>query len=329
MLVLPPIIDTDETIYLLQSDWTWDPSTDKKMYAIRPNGTLKWERNIGPNSLGWTNASLRSDGVIVAAKTPVTGGTWEIEEIRTTDGTLVSTTFLESSLYYIDQMYTDGHNGTYIVGIYIVDPEESGVSAISYYDAEFNLRWKLTAPLSSLVGSLLEFYGFSQLTMDERGWIYGGFGKQVWDSVTQEEQLDQEYTNIFALAPWTLSVSAKYAKGRNYLKPGETVTFVVNSSMSQTNLLTGSPNQVQIVIDNGDRIPLICRLPNVLGSTVWTGSYKIPYNTTPGRHRFKVEACAANMVTDIPIHFDTPAEQLNNTGYIVEGAFSVNLRCSH
>jgi len=93
--------------------------------------------------------------------------------------------------------------------------------------------------------------------------------------------------------------------------------------MRPTDPLSGEANRIQALLDNGDRVQLLRRL-DAGENELWVGYYEVPQATASGTHTFTVEASAAGVVTDIPVHMDVPAVDSENTGVTTTGRFGVD-----
>ena len=87
--------------------------------------------------------------------------------------------------------------------------------------------------------------------------------------------------------------------------------------------MTDGSNKIQVVTDNGDKIPLTYNHTTSNGDTLWKGQYTIPENTSAGLHKFQVEASADSVITDIPVHYDVAASNSKNTGYVAEISYLI------
>ncbi len=300
---ITPIIDTDGTIYTAHTN---SLSIEKKIYAIKFDGTLKWERSIGTSTDSWSFLSLRSDGILLAGRwngvSPYPKYSY-IEAINTSDGSLAWSHANNDYLYGV--VFTDGLNGYYYADRQGVNYTEGDTTPEStrlyYFDSSANQKWSLIHE-----GNV----GFKSFMMDEDGQFYGN----LRDSTNNNNTL-------FALFPWTLSVSTDAS---SYNHSGDTITFTVTTAMQETNLLSGDSNQVQVYVDNGDKVALSYSSTNGDGDTIWTGAYTLPSGISDGNHSFTVEANAAGIETDIATQFTTAATDSNNTGYTTTGSFTID-----
>jgi hypothetical protein len=141
---------------------------------------------------------------------------------------------------------------------------------------------------------------------DESGALYGDLYKDG-------------LTNVFAVRPWTLTASTNATS----YQPGSAVAFSVVTSMLPKNLLTGLPNQMQIVMDDGTKVAMTYRTATPDGDTVWSGAYSLPHSVSSGVHSYAVEANAAGITTDVPVHFNPSEVDSNGTGLVASGSFLV------
>lgn len=127
------------------------------------------------------------------------------------------------------------------------------------------------------------------------------------------------YNKIFEFQPWTITPSLNSSA----YKSGDTINITVTSSMLKTDPSSSEDNQIQAVMENGDKVPLqyISSLNNV---TTWQGSYVLPINTTSGSKSMTIEASAYTVKTDIPTHFTSAPTASNNTGIISTINFNVD-----
>jgi hypothetical protein len=326
----PVIIGPDGVIYVGTGDWT--RTFEIKLYAIHTDGTLKWEKSFGAGDTGFYSLSLRSDGNLWAnyvTQADNCGGDdfSKILEISGTDGSIL---WKGPNVTIIYQGYSDGANGFFYADINRKDLHAQ-VAKLVYYDGKHNLKWQIPYTWDSVSGNNNLCYAFNVPVMDERGWIYAGFGKGLFDQNWYDFGSDQEYMQAFALSPWTASVSTNSGRysdstrlgNANCYDVGDTINFSVTTSMLKDNPLFGGGNKVQVVLDNGDKIPLSYQRRNHHGDTVWTGTYQILPSVSGGWHSYIVELSAASIQTDIPTHFDSPAPQSNNTGIIKTGNFKI------
>ncbi|MFZ2630502.1 MAG: hypothetical protein WA081_22460, partial [Desulfosalsimonadaceae bacterium] len=308
-----PILDADGNIYVFEFVWE-DSVNTKKYYSFHPGGTLRWQKEVDETFMGWQLAAYRDDGKIVALRRPNNyNDSCLLDLINMADGSIESST----PINFASALFTDKDNNTYLIS-WIND-----ISIIRIYDPDMELIWQCSAPSGSVNGNIQTSYGFDNLIQDEKGWLYSGFAKSVYDTTNWERQPDQQYVNFIGIAPWTLAATVESA---DELLPGNTANFTVTTAMEALNPLTNGQNQVQIVIENGDKIPLTYSGINNNNETVWLGSYVIPSTFYPCVHTFTAEANSDSVKTGIPVHFDSSASGSENTGIMVTGSFgAVNL----
>jgi len=92
--------------------------------------------------------------------------------------------------------------------------------------------------------------------------------------------------------------------------------------MLQTNPLLGGNNQMQVVMDNGDKITLNYSSTDANNDTTWTGSYTLPPDISCGPHTYTIEAAQTYLQTDVTTHFDSAPLESNNTGITTSGSFT-------
>jgi hypothetical protein len=309
--------DSSGMIYTYWLDW--GNTTEKRILAIYPNATLKWERSFGYNTQGVLFSSIRDNKTMNIVIGPIygNGDNVSVEKINLTDGSVISSGALGYESYYYFFVF-DGA-GNFYFNDYNGNPQ-----SINSYDSDYNFRWKMIGQQFMLDNDVSYNYEFSGMALDENGWIYGYMGLFVYNETEHSFLSDLDWTKAFSLAPWTMSATANSDR---YYHGGE-IEFAVKTSMPATNLLMNDSNKVQIYLDNGDKVELIHSSDSNDGDTMWTGSYIIPSNMSLGAHTFAAEAGAAEFQTDIVTHFDSPANNTNNTGINVTGAFSVVARPS-
>ena len=296
------VIDNDNTTYLGNGNLSATAS-EKKIYAIRSDGSLKWERTIGSTTDYFAEMALRYDNVLMVQRQQYPTNLATLEAINTDDGSLLwtSSSFAtQAGLSGSAGINIDTQNGIYFQNAVMYDK-----TMLQYLDKDGNRKWRLQHQMTG--GA---FDAFGQPNFDTDGRMYLAF--KNW------------YTNydsyLFAMYPWTLSMS----QSSENVKAGDTINFSVTTAMQQTNLLTGSANQVQIYLDNATRIPLTYSETNSDGDTIWDGSYQIPTDLSAGTHTFTVEAAHAGILTDIETHFEEAPEYSENTGITAIGEFEVD-----
>jgi hypothetical protein len=288
---ITPVVGDTGLIYTANSR---PGASVKRMYALRPDGTLQWLRESGDVNSFWNKLALRPDRVLAAERVitiyPAAGGA--LEAVGAENGVLLWTRPLTSQGdQFLSDLFSDSHSGVFVKSQVL-----NQLTNLAYYDAAGRLKWKVEE-----TGGDLRYGYFLQ---DEAGRVYGsrftGSGGR---------------SALFALFPWTLSVAASASR--------KSIGFAATTSLQHTNPLTGAANRVQVVLDNGTKIPLAFTGTNAAGDTVWTGSLKVTGNTAAGPHTFTAEASAAGVWTDIAVRFPTPAPGSGNTGVTAPGSFSV------
>jgi outer membrane protein assembly factor BamB len=318
------IVDSDGTIYA--SSWFYDyenPTSEKKLYAINSDGTLKWESSRGTDdSRGFiSQLMLTDDGELLSVRY-VTGGDWSTKIIEITDkedGSILNSYYPDDSVGSFQ--FIDGLNNFYYSSSETVDSEEGIYSTnMNYSDINGNLKWKISHPYYGSDGINDISKRFSLLSPDERGWLYGTFNKDVndpdWNRIPEDS-----YAKTYALAPWTLSTSTD----KSTYVPGDTIQFTVTSSMLRTNPVFGGKNKAQILLENGDIVPLVFSSTNSNRDSVWTGLYQIPEDIDLGTLEFDVEASQTYLETDTETHFEVPATESNNTGKVLSSSIEISI----
>ncbi|MBM3200005.1 hypothetical protein FJZ53_03625 [Candidatus Woesearchaeota archaeon] len=292
------VVDADGTLYTAQTSNNYSNLEERQMYAIYPNGSLKWSRSIGLVNDSWYQFSLRSDGVLLAERSEQNLMYSScVEAINTTDGSLLWNTNNVSSIS-TNELFSDGQDGFYFRSNGWSGSSYTNTS-LHYYDSNNNKKWEFYTNGN---------YYISYLAQDEDGRVYGtirNYGSAV--------------STLFSLWPWTLSVSTS----SDIINSSDQITFTANTSMKSTNLISGDLNKVQVVMDYGEKIALTYDSDLDENVSVWTANYTIPSNTTTGNHTFTLEAGAAGIQTDITTSFDSPATNSGNTGINVTGSFNV------
>jgi hypothetical protein len=120
------------------------------------------------------------------------------------------------------------------------------------------------------------------------------------------------------MAPWTLGSCVRQCD----LRAGDPLSIDVHTAMPRIDPLSGATNQVQVVFHTGDKVAAIHVGDDAVGSR-WRVQYTIPIGITAGTHEFTVEANAAGIETDIPVHLPAPSPGSNNTGVNAIGRFGV------
>jgi hypothetical protein len=289
---ITPLIDSGGTIYVANTEST---STPKSIFAINPDGTLKWQHSIGISTDSWARLALRRDGLLLADHRSLYPSTYRsIEAVATDTGALAWAEPVAADSFSTD-LFLDAANGFFVA----TSPGGPEVG-FHYYDSAHKLRWTLR----KLSTATMAFRWFMQ---DDDGWVYGNF-----------TNLDSQNNVLLALSPWKLSTSPP-----GTFAPGQTLTFQVTTTMQPISPLDGRRNQAQVIVDTGEVIPLTYASTDSLGSTRWVGEYRLPLTISAGLHRFTVEASAAGIQTDVAVRFSTPAADSNNTGITADGEFTV------
>lgn len=299
-----PLIGPDGTIYIIKSDW--DEVIDIKIFAINSDGTKKWDRDFGTGKIGFWGLSLKENGNILTKNYDSS----TLDEISTVDG---STVYSGNST---GLLMTDSNNGEYISTSDQTNPNLY-TKGFVYYNGGHEMKWKLAYSYDPSEDYTYS-YDFANVRLDERGWAYAGMTKSAYSGAT--EITSKEFTQLFALAPWTLSA----IHDSTYYRPGNIVAFTATSSMLSTNPLFGENNQVQIVMDNSDKVTLTYSSTDSSGNSVWTGSYTLPSNTSDGTHTYSVEAGQSHVQTDVTTHFVSAPTSTSNTGITLAGTFIVD-----
>ena len=320
-------VDSDGTIFVAGRNA--GNNGKYNIYALNPDGTVKWVREYATiTDFNYYNSfSLRSDGTLMTHFMNYDEN-WEhttdtLQSINTSNGDLLT----EKTITNGGLSFTDNNNFSYIMDIVNGATAHDWTASTGYYDKSLNNKWKVVWPFSDIYNEHYAKYSFgngqnigSSLIQDDRGWLYGSFGKLVLDNIIDYNSIfDEEFVQYFALAPWTLSVSGLSGE----VKAGDQVTLTATTAMQQTNLLLGGDNQVQAVMGNGDKVVMTYSSTNANGDTVWTGAYTIPNNITAGEHTFSIEASQSYMQTDITTHFATASAESGNTGITASGTFEI------
>jgi hypothetical protein len=329
-----PIVGKDDTVYvstITNNAWIQGkPVKEDKILALNPDGSVKWELN-NPNSSdsNYTGKlSLTNQNVLLAIrKDPENANPLSIQFIDALNGTLLRTMQLQTFSYldYYDLLFSDNNSGYYLKNdLYLNGDEESCdwnwkcnvEEQILYYDREGSFKWKLKIYYDNfdLNGNYYGHY-LSTLIPGENGISYGSFS---YDFSQNGRVPSETYAQTYALQPWTLSL----VNTKDSYRPGEIVTFKVNSTMKTTNLLFGGDNKVQVVINN-HKVPLTYVSTDSNDNTEWTGIYTIPTAQKDGDLGFKIEASQAYFETDLQTQFDEPALHTNNTGLVKSATIQI------
>jgi len=307
-----PILDNDDNIYIFQQVKTTN-TFDAKMISLDSAGNLRWERSVDRNVyLGWSYLALGQDGKLVAIRHRRTSPTpYVLEVINSATGEVID------SLEYtsIAQSLTTDDNH-----IYTTKYLNSGLPKISVLEAldyDLNVEWAITNP-DTVVGNIETTKFLNTFLKDERGWMYGAAFKTIYVDGVRDD--DQSVCYAQALAPWTITSDISAA---DKYEAGDTINFTVTTSMQETNVFTEGANQMQLVMDNADKVALTYSQTLPSGDTLWTGSYVLPGGTSIGTHTYTVQANAEYIKTDIAVNFAVPSTNSDNTGYILESSYTV------
>jgi outer membrane protein assembly factor BamB len=310
-----PMIESAGTVYV--GNYNHGTLIDAKLYAINSDGSLKWAHDFGTGSMGVLRLVQKADGnIFVVLAGATTNSDSQIIEINKDDGTVVQTATIGEQSF---NNYTigDANDGLLVYEDDYAYP--TNAFRYDYYDKNLNFKWEINRPFPSQNSLDGIVYGWStQPVIDERGWAFSSIGFSNYDSASNwVASLD--YTQVFAMAPWTLTPSTSSAT----IIPGGTVNFSVTTSMQQTNPLTDRANNMQVVLDTGDKVPLAYSSTDSDGDTIWTGSYVIPAVMALGNHVYTVQANADMVKTDMAVNFAFPAIGSDNTGLTATGSFNV------
>ena len=307
-----PILDKDGNIYVYQYDY--NAPNAKKMYSISPSGDLNWERSIDSSFRGWRDVSLNDNNTLTAIKIDNDyQNTHYLETIDATNGSLIK----EIQVNYPSNLFTDNTNNANFLSYSSID----GINfdTINSYNDNLDLNWQIYDGLpSSTNENVNTSYGFQSLIQDEKSWLYSGFTKTVYNSITQEHTYGQEYASFIAIAPWTITPSVKNAGN---LKIGDTIDFEVTTTMQKSNPLTGNDNQMQVVMDDSTKLPMTYLSTNSDGDTLWTASTIVTSYMVGRTNNYTIEANADNVKTNLAVNFASPKTNSDNTGYKKNGSF--------
>jgi len=216
-------------------------------------------------------------------------------------------------------------------------------------DRNGNLLWTIDKgfigqPLISAKNGYLygNLQGSFAAVKETDGSVVWDFGQIYWSNYTGFAMLKDgravamnQFNKIFEFQPWTITPTLNSVA----YKSGDTINITVTSSMLKTDPSSSEDNQVQAVMENGDKVQLqyISSLNNV---TTWQGTYVLPLNTTTGSKSMTIEASAYTVKTDITTHFASAPTGSNNTGikstisFIVDntsptGSIAINAGSTH
>lgn len=290
----PPLVGDDGTIFVASYG---KRILNKGVYAINPDGSLLWKRDIGDSASYWNSLSLRPDGVLVADRVnnfyPTQGG--EIEYMNSSTGDLLFSIPKNSqNEYFPDFLITDYSGNTISTGqIY------GSSTNISQYDSLGKKKWSYSTTGTG--------YYLNSTIADEIGNVYVSYSDR-----------NANLNSLSAFIPWTIvSVSPSLS---DEINPGDSVEFIVGSTMPANNPLTDLANAMQVVFDDDSKLLLSYSSTEPNGTNLWIGSKTI---NEAGEHSYTIEASASGMETDVNTHFVTPPSGSNNTGIIAQGAFTV------
>ncbi len=342
-------IGNDGTIYMIfpidmSFDWTTFSFTilpsPIKILAIRPDGTIKWERDAGIHTeLGYAKIILREDGNLLAKRDIADGKTYATAVMEVIDSATGEVLQIKESSYSDRLGFSDGKNGYYLQNsstFEFVSGELVKFDVVEeqfrYIDANGALKWEIPyAYISRPEGpeGKKEQYEFSKAIPDERGWVYVGFNKGVViyddpDCTTMcstTRFIDESFAKVFALAPWTLTDLSDITGAK---QAGDTIDFRVKTSMQETNPVFDGENAMQVIMENGDKILLSYSSTDENSDTIWTGSYILPESLTSTETvTYSIEASQSYLQTDIETHFDSAPTESNNTGIRLAGSFTI------
>ena len=306
-------IGSDGTIYV--HDYAYSKNRDIYLWAINPNGTLKWQKNYGTGDYGVSKIIIDNDGNLHVFY--MYTGYYVKEYIYDPDGNQL---YYKDWGDYITPYQIDSSNGL-LYTYYNDDEEDNGLPGrLVYEDGNKNVRWEFLNKITNPDPEVCYYGGgaFSWPVIDERGWIYAGLDSDCQD-IDGWSIYDYVYAQSFAMAPWTLSLSTNASN----LNLNETISFTLTTAMQRTNVLFGGDNKLQVVIDNGDKVLLTYDSTDSNGDTIWKGTYTVPSSMLSGNHSYTIEASQAYLETDTPVHFDTEAIYSSNTGITLTESFYV------
>lgn len=318
-------VDQNDVIYLTSYAPNYNPSkilTEKKVYALNSDGTLKWETTNDPDDgRGYRGKLLLTgNGILITARAVSydNNDLVLIELIDSVDGSVVESFYSEDRYPYF--VSSDGLGGFFYKSSYNKLDEEGNMyeSRLIYSDEEGNKRWTIKYPYLTELEDLSISYGLDSFATDERGWLYGGFTKDVNDQ-NRDRVPSESFAKTYALAPWSLSVE----NDKETYELGEVVTFTVTTSMLEINPVFGGANKVQVLLDDATKIPLTYSHTDLSGETIWTGEYEIPSTETAGSYSYDVEAAQSYLKTDVVTHFDSPPAESDNSGIVVTSSIEI------
>jgi hypothetical protein len=289
-----------------------------KILAVNKDGTIKWTYRTYVN-LTWGKLSLRSDGVLLAERAGFFSG-GKIYAVNVSDGSEVwQSSDLSTNITWPADVITNGLNGFYH-STQTFDGSNSVLAAnLFYFDASFNNKWKMSAPVSNPNSWYTEYF-FEDPVMDERGNIFVSYNEMITSESTYS--ITADHNTLLSLVPWHLSLSSNLAA--SYYR-GNTINITAKSSMPAINPFNNEANKVQAVVDGNTKIPLTYGATDSNGNTLWTGSYTIPQSSNIGNHNIVLEAAQSMITTDASTTFATYPSGTNNTGIRSTSTFALIL----
>ncbi|KKR10429.1 MAG: NHL repeat containing protein [Parcubacteria group bacterium GW2011_GWA2_39_18] len=298
--LLKVMVGSDGTIYAGASYGKLSappPPAYPTVYAINPDGTLKWSYTFSGTDYYMTLQSLGSDRIFGTVTNNSSYN--KVFALSLTDGSVL----WENNVNFYSNAYSesiaDNSNGILIV--HNLTYASTASTTIQKLDSGGNIKWGINYPLTGGVN----FLGASSL-IDEAGNLFVAQGSA-----------NSAYAGLSVFTNWTLSSTDISA---NNYQTGDTVSFEAISNMPQTNPLSGGANKVQIYFSNGD-IAALTYSSTSGGDTHWTGTYTIPSYLASGTVTYTVEAAQDNISTDVTTHFAAPPENSSNTGLTATGTF--------
>jgi len=296
----PVVSPNEDVLYYL--------SNNGQLRAYEYDGTLLWSVSVGSNK---SSPAVGSDGTLyislangnLIAVDPSNGGVnWTFSSCGS-DSYSTPAIGLDGTVYYTD----------FTTGI---------VCAVNLNGTE---KWQFVADGGDIAGTGVFAYG-DVISIDSFGNLYvhldkiyslspagslrWSMGKTTFKQITIGSDKILYLGRLYAVKPWELSASV--GSQGNYIA-GHTMTITANTSMLQTDPDASEDNQVQVVMPNGDKVPLTYSSISD-GNTIWTGTYTIPAGTTDGAYTATVEAGAYNVVTDVTTIFASAPTGSTNTG---------------
>ena len=187
---------------------------------------------------------------------------------------------------------------------------------------DLSLAWTVALPTTEVgTSTTLQEFDYSLREppiQDERGWIYTKL--KTGDDANTDGTFDTDSVqySIIGVSPWTLSTSVS----QNSIAPTENLTFTVTTQIPATNPISGETNKVQVALGNGDKVAL--SLQSDTGTTsVWRGSYQIPFGSDMGALSYTIEAAQAGVITDTATSFASAPTDSDNTGITQTGSLTI------